>query len=121
MKAEKINQPEINFYAKVSPRFVNSMRGYINNGSNRLQNNYKLTKKIEEYARFGYDDYTIEMRQKSGPLGFEYKLYAVKDDEDASKEVVLTKKHYTAYSKIFNRFMNLNEHDFKNIMRKYTK
>ena len=44
------------------------------------------------------------MRQKSGPLGFEYKLYAVKDDEDASKEVVLTKKHYTAYSKIFNRF-----------------
>lgn len=117
MKAEKINQTEVSFNAKVSDKFVNSLRRYINSGSNRLQNNYKLTKKIEEYATFGYDNYTVEMRQKSGPLGFEYRLFAVKDGDSSEKGLVLTKSSYSTYRKIFQRFMTLNKRDFKNIMK----
>lgn len=118
MQIEKINQPEISFNAKVSQKFVNSMRGYINNGSNRLQNNYKLTQKIEEYASFGYDDYTIEMHQGNGKLGFEYRLVAVKDNcTDRRQNVLLTKKPFDAYRKIYNRFMSFNKHDFVTAMK----
>lgn len=117
MKIAQINKTEINFNAKVSERFVKSMRGYVNSGSNRLQNNYKLTQKLEEYADFGYDNYTVEMVQKSGPLGFEYKLFAVKDGDSIDNGLVLTKASYTSYRKIFQRFMTLNKHDFNNIMK----
>ena len=121
MKTSSINNTQPNFQAKVSQRFINSMRGYVNNGGNRLQNNFKLTQKLEDYAKFGYDNYTIEMQQKQGALGFEYRLIAVKDGEDISTGINLTKTPYTSYRKIFQRFMNITRYDFKNIMKKYTK
>ena len=105
------------FQAKISQRFTNSLRGYVNNGPNRLKNNYILTQKIEEYAKFGYDNYTIEMQQTSGRLGLEYRLFAVKDGDDTSKGIVLTKKTLTSYRKMYERFMNFNKHDFVNIMK----
>lgn len=117
MKTEAISSTQPNFQAKVSQRFINSMRGYVNHGENRLKNNYQLTQKLEEYAKFGYDDYTIEMHQKNGALGFEYKLLAVKDGDSPDKGLVLTKTPYTSYRKIFQRFMTLNKHDFHNIMK----
>ena len=120
MKINKINKSDIVFNAKVSQKFINSMRGYVNNGNNRLKNNYKLTKKIEDYAKFGYDDYTIIMEQKSGSLGYEYSLYAVKDGYDITDGINLTPKPYTSYRKIFKRFMQITEYDFNNLMRKYT-
>ena len=110
MKVENINSPQPNFNAKVSPRFIKSMQGYFNNGENRLRNNYRLNQKIEEYASFGKDDYTIEMRQKIGSLGYEYSLVAVRDGDESGKGVVLAIR--TAYKKIVNKFMNMNKGEF---------
>ena len=119
MKTNKISQSEIVFNAKVSQQFVHSMRGYVNNGSNRLKNNYQLTKKIEDYAHFGYDDYTVMMQQRYGSMGYEYSLYAVRDGEDIRDGINLTPKPYTSYRKIFRRFMQITKYDFENLMRKY--
>ena len=115
------NQPHTTFQAKVSEKFIDSMRNFINHGENRLKNNYKFNEKLKEYETFGYDDYTIIMHKKSGALGFEYRLFAIKDDEPYDQGVVLTKKTYNSFRQIFNRFMNFNKHDFRNIMNKNTK
>ena len=124
MEINKIQNNNYNnsFKAKVSQRFVNSMRGFINNGPNRLKNNHRLSKKLEDYAtKYGYEDYTVHMQQSQGPLGSEYRLIAVKDGDDISNGIVLTKNPYTSYRKIFLRFMELSSYDFNNIMRKYLK
>ena len=115
MKAEKINGLQPIFNAKVSPRFIKSMQGYFNNGPNRLQNNYRLNEKIAEYASFGRDDFTIEMRQKSGALGFEYSLVAVRDGEEYDRGIILATR--TAYRKIVNKFMNMNKGEFHSHFR----
>jgi len=109
------NQP--NFKAKVSERYVNSMRKFINNGPNKLKLNHLLTKKIEEYSTFGYDNYTIFMQQNRGPFGNEYRLLAVKDGDYIENGVLLTKRPFDAYFKIFRRFMTLTKFDFNNIMK----
>ena len=67
------------FGIKISERFLNSLHGHVNNGENRLRNNYLLNNKLKEYESFGFNDYTMHMQQKSSPLGFEYNLFAVKD------------------------------------------
>lgn len=123
MKINKIQQNDQNntFKAKVSQKFINSMRGFINNNENRLKNNYKLTQKIEEFNQMGYGNYTIVMQQKSTSLGFEYRLLAIKDGESLDNAICLTKKPYASYRKIFDRFMNYTRYDFNNIMRKYAK
>lgn len=110
MRVEKINKLQPNFNAKVSPRFFKSMQGYFNNGPNRLQNNYRLNAKIEEYASFGRDDFTIEMRQKSGALGYEYSLVAVRDGDEYNRGIILAVR--TSYRKIVNKFMNMNKGEF---------
>ena len=110
MKAENINGFQTNFNAKVSPRFIKSMQGYFNNGPNRLHNNYRLNQKITEYESFGRDDFTIEMRQKSGALGYEYSLVAVRDGDKSDRDIVLAIR--TSYRKIVNKFMNMNKGEF---------
>ena len=45
MKIELSTNTQTSFQAKVSPKFINSMRGFVNNGENRLKNNYRLTQK----------------------------------------------------------------------------
>ena len=115
MKTNPINSTQTNFNAKVSPRFVKSMQGFYNNGENRKQNIYLLNQKIEEYAKFGKENYTIEMIQKSGALGFEYWLVATKDNEPSARQVVLATR--TAYRKIVNKFMNMKKGEFLSYFR----
>ena len=43
MKTNPIDSSQINFNAKVSPRFVKSMQEFYNNGANRKQNIYLLS------------------------------------------------------------------------------
>lgn len=117
MKTMPIDNVQPSFQAKVADRFVKSMRGFVNGGENRLKNNYRLTQKIEEYAKFGYDDYTVELHQKMGSLGVEYRLVAVKDGESAADGIVLTKP-YNAYRKAFYGFMNMKRYDFYRLMNK---
>ena len=108
IETRTLSQPDFN--AKVSPRFVKSMQGFFNNGENRKQNIYKLNQKIEEYASFGRDNYTIEMHQKTGPLGYEYSLLAVRNDRPNGRKVTLARR--TAYRKIVNKFMNMTKGEF---------
>ena len=103
------------FQAKVSERFINSMRGYINHGENRLQNNYKLTQKLEQYASFGHDDYTVEMHQKEASSWYEYLLIAVRDGETPDKGIVLAKTG--SYKGIFKKFMTMRRWDFNNCFK----
>ena len=81
------------FQAKISPKFEKFMRDYINNGKNRIQNHYKLNKKIASYEKYGFDDYSINLTTKYISWGSEYSLVATKDGDDISKGIFLIKKN----------------------------
>ena len=115
MEVKTITSTQTTFQANVSERFIKSMQGFFNNGPNRKQNIYRLNKKIEEYATYGKDNYTVEMIQKTGPLGYEYLLLASKDGEPDAKKVVLATR--TAYRKIVNKFMNMKKGEFLSYFR----
>ena len=116
MKTEAISSTQPNFQAKVSQRFINSMRGYINHGENRLQNNYKLNQKLEQYASFGHNDYTVEMHQKEASSWYEYFLIAVRDGETPDKGIVLAKRG--SYRGIFKKFMTMRRCEFNSCFKK---
>lgn len=115
MKVELNTNSQTNFQAKVSQRFINSMRGYVNHGENRLQNNYKLTKKLEQYTNFGHDDYTVEMHQKEASSWYEYFLIAVRDGETPDKGIVLAKRG--SYRGIFKKFMQMRRCEFNSYFK----
>lgn len=104
------NKPMPAFEAKVSERFITSLRGYVNSGSNRLKNNYTLNKQIENVGNFGFDNYTIELRQNRMGWGTEYQLVAVKDGTDGKNPVIIAKR--LTYKHIANLFLNIRKNEF---------
>ena len=99
------------FGVNVDPKFVNAMRGFMNSGENRLKNNYKLSKKIEEYANFGFDDYTMQLNQKYTAWGTEYTIKAVRDGENSENAAVIAKR--TSFRKIVEKFLKINRGELK--------
>ena len=103
------------FQANVSEKFVNAMRGYFNSGENRLKNNYRLNKKIEEYKNFGYKDYTVELHKKAMGWDVEYSLVAVKEGMKPQDYIILAKRN--SFRKIVQRFIEMRRGEFKSKFR----
>ena len=105
------------FGVNVDPKFVNAMRGCINSGENRLKNNYKLNKKLEDYAGFGHDDYTVELHKKYSAWGNEYIMKAVRDGENPDNAVVLAKRN--SFRAILNKFLHINRSEFNGRLKRH--
>ena len=108
------NQPV--FQAKVDDKFVNAVRGFINSGENRLKNNYKLNKKLEDVSKFGYDNYTVKMEKTVKSTGNEYVLKAVKDGRDFEDGAFLGQRY--SFRKIAELFLKLSRGDLKRAISK---
>ena len=104
-----INNTRPSFGVKVSDRLINSVRGYVNSGSNRLKKNYLLNKQLENYGNFGHDDYTIELLQKTMGWDVEYSLVATRATNSKEK-IVLAKRN--TYKQIIGLFLNMKKHEF---------
>ena len=113
------NQQPI-FQAKVSPRFVNMMQSYINNGENRLKNNYRLNTKLEEITQnFGYDNHTIELVTNFNSLGRTYTMLAVKDDSKQNNGIFIIQR--PTFKKLLEAFFNLRKNYFIYKMKRNSK
>lgn len=104
-----INNTRPSFGVKVSDRLINSVRGYVNSGSNRIKKNYLLNTQLENYGNFGHDDYTIELLQKTMGWDVEYSLVATRATNSKEK-IVLAKRN--TYKQIIEIFLNLKKHEF---------
>ena len=115
MKIESNTYSQPKFCAKISPKFERFMLDYINNGKNRLQNNYKLNKKLEDFSRYGFDDYTVNLVNKPVAWGNEYSLVATKEGQEVKDGILLIKKN--SVKQIINTFLNINKNYFKKLMK----
>ena len=104
------------FQARTDQRFINAMQSFINNGENRLKNNYKLHKKISDLSSCGFADYTIKMQKYETVLGSEYVLRAVNDGDVFDNGSLLAKK--TSFRKITENFLKLSKGDLNRAIRK---
>ena len=102
------------FRAAISPNFERFMRSYLNNGKNRLQNNYRLNNKLEDYKKYGYDEYTINLVNKPVAWGNEYSLVATKEGQNIEDGIFLIKKN--SVKQIIDTFLNMNKNYFKKLM-----
>ena len=107
---------QINFQAKISSQFENFMRSYINHGEKRIQNNYKLNKKIADLDNYGYDEYTINLVSKYISWGNEYSLVATKDGQNIKNGIFITKRN--SVKQVINYFLKMNKRQFTNQMKK---
>lgn len=108
-----------NFNAKVSPKFINAMRGFINGGENRLKNNYRLNNKIQDYANFGYDNFTIELVQLKRFSNNDYFIIASEHDKKANEGIFLAKRR--TFRQATEKFLSIRKHEFDILMKKNQK
>ena len=119
MKVNLDTNVQPSFQAKISPKFEKFMRSYINNGQNRLQNNYKLNQKIADYEKYGFDDYTINLANKNVALWNEFSLVATKEGQDVKNGIFLIKKN--SVKQIINTFLRIDKNYLNKLMKKNRK
>jgi hypothetical protein len=115
MKADFNPNMNTNFQAKVSPQLEKFMRGFINQGGNRIKNNYRLSSRIEEFNTFGFDEYTINLATKSTGTGMQYSLVATKNGQDIKEGTCLSRK--SSIREIVTYFLNIRKNQFINKMQ----
>lgn len=121
MKINRVQEmkQDIIFKANISPRFEKFMRDYINCGTNRLQRNCKLNKKLGDLKNFGYDDYFIHLVDKPVSWGKEFILVASKNPQTTTDAIFLLKAG--SLNKMINIFLDMNKNKFKWLMKKNNK
>ena len=118
MKASRIERTQFNpnFQAKISPSFEKFMRSYINNGQNRIQRNYMLNKKLADFERYGFDEYTVNLVTSNKSWGNEYALVSTKDGQELKKGIFLLKRNNARG--IIETFLHFRKNEFVRLMKK---
>ncbi len=118
MKISRIQQNHVNpiFQAKISPSFEKFMRSFINNGSNRIQKNYMLNKKLADFERYGFNDYTVNLVTIHKSWGNEYSLVSTKEGQELKKGIFLLKKN--SAKGIIETFLHFRKNEFVRLMKK---
>lgn len=104
------------FEANVSKNFEEQMRYYINAHQNRLKNNYRLNKQIENIGQCGYNKYTLDLVKKVKGWTAEYSLVAIKDGVQSEKGIVLTRRG--TFKQIMEVFLNLDKKQLRRMFGK---
>ncbi|MEE3348736.1 MAG: hypothetical protein VZR09_01720 [Candidatus Gastranaerophilaceae bacterium] len=102
------------FGIKVSKNFINNAHNHYNYQivKNKKENVYKFNEKVKEYEGFGYDNYTLEYERRSNNGNWQHYLVAVKDGNEKQKINIISNRNTLV--KIINRFLSMNEKEFKN-------
>ena len=114
MRVNSVQNSNMSFGIKISPDFIKSVDMLYCDRPNKNQaafnKFYRKARYMEEH--YGYDDYTIVLREEKRKNKLMSVLYAVKDD--GSNEVLLAMKD--GFNKLIERFTRINEYELKNTM-----
>lgn len=116
MKTKKISNAEINFKAKVSPKFESFMRNYLSQGGKRIKNNMLLNSRIANFEKYGYDEYTVNLTTKYISWGNEYSLVVTKEGQKLSEGACIATKN-SAKNIVFY-FLYMKKQLFKSLMQR---
>ena len=99
------------FGVKVSQHFINTAHNHYN--YNQIQNKrqfiYKFNAKVDEYSKFGYDDYTVDYCKKFEQGNWQHYLVAVKDNQDSGKIII----QRNTLLRLINKFLEIGKGEFK--------
>ena len=114
MQVNRLQNNNLAFGIKVSDKFIKAADMLYCDRPNKNQaafnKVYRKAKYMEEH--YGYDDYTIVLREEKRKNKLMSVLYAVKDDN--SNEVLLAMKD--GLNKLMEKFTHINEYELKNTM-----
>lgn len=114
MQVQKIQNNNTSFGIKISEGFIKAADALYCDRPNKNQQAfnrvYRKAKYMEEH--YGYDDFTIVLKEEKFKDKLMTSLYAVKDDE--SKSILLVMKD--GLNKALKKFTHINEYEFKNKM-----
>jgi len=96
------------FGINVSTHFSKTVQNFYNYGNvpNKRNLIWKFNQKVEQYSKFGYEDYSLDYEKKLQNGNWEHFLTATRND---GKKVVLF--HRSRLDKIIDRFMQMNKHE----------
>lgn len=103
------------FKANVAQHFINTAHNYYNFTvvANRMKHVYSFNNKVQEYSKFGFDNYTLDYARKM--VDGNYIHYLVANDSDTNKSVIVLTRR--TLPKIINGFFYMSKEKFQQIMR----
>lgn len=104
------------FGVKVDPHLSKTVQNFYHYGNipNKRHFIWSFNKKAEEYAKYGFDEYTLDYERKQMRGNWQHFLVAV-NDSNPNKKVVVAQRDTLA--KIIIRFLELNQGAFRGIMK----
>lgn len=117
MQARKIqNNIEPAFGVKVSQNFIKVAHNHYNYNvqANKKQNIWRFNNRIDEYGKYGFDDYTLEYEQKI-VNGYRKHFLIAKHDTNPKKNSVILNQ--STLVKLVNKFLNMSENEFANTLK----
>ena len=109
MQVNKVQNNNPSFGIKISEKFIKAADALYCDRPNKNQaafnKIYRKAKYMEEH--YGFDDYTIVLKEEHKNHKLMTSLYAVKDDD--TKSVLLTMKD--GLNKVMEKFTHINEYE----------
>lgn len=107
MNIKKVDN-NTSFGIKVAPHFSQTTQNFYNYGNvpNKRHLIWKFNQKVDQYSKFGHDDFTLDYEKKLQNGNWEHYLTATKDDGQK-----ITIFHRSTLAKIIDRFMQMNKHE----------
>ena len=104
------------FGANIASSFIRVAHNSYNynNVPNKKNLIWKFNQKVEQYSKFGRDEYTIDYEKKLENGNWEH--YLVANKSDGKDKVIIF--HRSTLAKIIDRFMQMNKHEFNTKFKK---
>lgn len=107
----QVNKVQNNPYfgIKVDPHFIRTAQNQYNynNVPNKRHLIWEFNQKVEQYSKFGHDNFTLDYEKKLENGNWEHYLTATRDD--GKKKIIIF--HRSRLNKIIDRFMQMNKHE----------
>lgn len=105
-----------NFGANIAKHFVDTAHNYYNYAvvTNRMKHVYKFNTKVDDFGKYGFDNYTLDYARKT--IDGHNRHYLIASDEKTNKNIVVLERKTLA--KIVEGFLNLSKNKFQYIMKK---
>lgn len=103
-------QDNTTFGINVAAHFSKTVQNHYNYNQvpNKLKRMYEFNQKVEQFSKFGHDNYTLDYEQKF--VQGSRKHYLVATRNDGRHKINIIKQNTLA--KVINNFLNMSEEEF---------
>lgn len=103
-------QDNTTFGINVSSHFSKTVQNHYNYNQvpNKLKRMYEFNQKVEQFSKFGHDNYTLDYEQKF--IQGNRKHYLVATRNDGRHKINIIKQNTLA--KVISNFLNMSEEEF---------